>query len=139
VLGPDAVVVAHSNGQARPRLRSAAVLTGGAFAVASAVAAAGGTILLPGGLFVLVFLHALMPPRLVVVAADGVAVLDRSLFRRRPTKVVAALTHRDLCGYTRHLSPRKASVPLGHDWVTLPTRELERLRRAATQQLRNAA
>jgi hypothetical protein len=106
-------------------MTTGAVVAGAIFAAAFLVALAFGTILIPGGLILIYVFHAVRPPRAVVVADQGLAVLDRSFLNSRPTKVLALLPTDAVRQPV--VAGRNVTLTLGPDQVTFPRREYERL------------
>jgi hypothetical protein len=105
-------------------MATGAVVARAIFATAFLVALAFGTILIPGGLILIYVFHAVRPPRAVVVADEGLAVLDRSFLNSRPTKVLALLPTE--AGRQAAMTGRHVTLTLGADHVTFPQREYER-------------
>jgi hypothetical protein len=124
-LPPGTVVREYVVGRAHARMATGAIVAGSIFGTAFVVALAFGAILIPGGLILIYVLYAVRPPRGVVAADQGLAVLDRSFLNSRPTKVLALLP----TDAARHpaVSARKVTLTLGVDRVTFPRREYERL------------
>ena len=112
-------------GRAHARVATGAIVAGAIFGAAFLVALAFGTILIPGGLVFIYVFHATRPPRAVVVADQGVAVLDRSFLNSRPTNVLALLTA-DVARQPA-LPGRTVTLSLGIDRVTFSKREYEHL------------
>ncbi len=125
-LLPDGTIVhEYVVGRAHARMATGAIVAGAVFGIAFVVALAFGTILIPGALVLIYVLHAVRPPRAVVVADRGLAVLDRSFLTARPTKVLAFLPA-DVARQPA-ATGRTVALSLGVDVVTFPRREYERL------------
>jgi hypothetical protein len=106
-------------------LATGAVVAGAISAGAFLVALALGTILIPGGLILIYVFHAVRPPRAVVVADQGLALLDRSFLNSRPTKVLAFLPTD--AARQPVAAGRSVRLTLGPDQVSFPRREHGRL------------
>jgi hypothetical protein len=134
LLEPGTQIRAVGFGRANGRWSTTSTVILAGFAVIFGVALAFGTLLVPGAILVAIFWQATWPPRVVVVADKGVAVLDRSLFNGRPTKVLARLPHLALTvpapSQGEHQSDRRQ---LGPDLVRFKGTELQRLLAAVPQ------
>jgi hypothetical protein len=123
LLEPGTHIRAVGFGRANARWTTTSIVLLAVFASVFLVALALGVLLFPGAVLLIVFSQKTWPPRVVVVADQGVATMDRGLLNGRPARVVARLPHAALA--TPAGSDRKRQ--LGYDVVTFPLRELERL------------
>jgi hypothetical protein len=125
VLLPGSEVRAYLVGRAQARWSNGAIIAAAIFGVVFLVGLAAGTVVYPGGLLVLYFIHALRPPRAIAVTDDQFVLLSRSFLNGRPSTLLAtaplsAPQNYGADGMIQHLI-------IGPDRVTLPRRERERL------------
>lgn len=124
LLPPGAVVRDCAIGRVQARLTKGAVAGAALFILVFAGGLARHTVIIPGGLFIVYMISAIIPPRAVVIADQGIAVLNRSPVHGRPTKLLG------LYPFTAVLSsgdgPRRR-VFLGLEWITFSPREWSRL------------
>jgi hypothetical protein len=118
-------------GRGNPRLTTGAIVACSIFACAFLVALAFGTVLLPGGLLLIYVIHAVRPPRAIVVADQGVAVLEKSFLNGRPTKVLAMIPAGMLS--VAGASGHQTSVDFGAERISFAKREVQRLSAALAQ------
>lgn len=126
LLEPGAAVRGVFVGKAHARLTQPVAVTLGVFGGAFLVALAYGVILIPGVLLILLVLNSMRPPRVVLLADQGVAVLSRSQLTGRPAKVVAKLPWQVLPPPAALTSGARAVV-LGPDRISFSKRERARL------------
>jgi len=114
-------------GKAHARMTTPAAIAIGVFATAFVVAVVNGVVLFPGGIVLLLVISSIRPQRVVALTDDGVALISRSVFTGRPSKVLARLPHTVLTapGSLAQQGP----VALGPDRVTFSRKERERLLR----------
>jgi hypothetical protein len=131
LLPPGTVVRDYVIGRANPRLATGAIVALSIFGCAFLVALAFGTILVPGGLLLIYVIHAVRPPRPVVVADQGIAVFEKSFLNGRPTKALAMLP----ASVWPDIGSTGQAVTLdaGPERVSFSRREAERLRAALAQ------
>src|ERR1700730_9965145 len=118
-------------GRGNPRVTTGAIVACSIFASAFLVALAFGTILLPGGLLLIYVIHAVRPPRAVVVADQGVAVLEKSFLNGRPTKVLGMIPAGILS--VADTGGHHTEVDFGGERISFAKREAERLSTALAQ------
>jgi len=130
LLGSGTVIRSVFAGRAYARFTTPVAIALGVFIGIFVVALALGVILLPGGVALLLVMNSIRPPRLVVAADQGVALLSRSSFTGRPSKVLAQLSTAEVTASTRSGA---GAVPIGPDRVTFGRREREQLHALLSQ------
>lgn len=128
LLPQDTVLRDYVVGRANARLTTGAIVALSIFSCAFLIALALGTILIPGGLLLIYVVHAARPPRVLVVADQGVAVLEKSFLNGRPSKVLAMIPAGMMI--VPGAPGQTAVVDLGAERVSFTTRESDRLRAA---------
>ena len=124
LLPPGTAINEYVTGRANARLSTGAIVAVAVFGLAFVVALALGVILIPGGLLLFYVMYAVRPPRGLVVATEGIAVLEGSLLNGRPTRVRALIP-----GFPP-LSADGRTLDVGDERVTLTGKEATRLRAA---------
>lgn len=131
ILGPGPMVRGIFTGRAHARATTFALVYAGVFCAVFVVALAFGQIIFPGGVLLFVVFNSVRPPRVVVVADTGVAVLARSPWTGRPNSVVVLLAPAALGAVATLRQAKPGTVNLGAERITFPKREHDGLLRAA--------
>ena len=138
-LEPGVVVREYVVGRANARMTAGATVALIVFAVVFVAALLAGRLIFPGLLLVLIVYNSALPPRGVVVADQGLALLERSFWNGRPKRVLARLSFTALDPLATQLKGSKSVVPLATDRVTFSRKEYERLTAAANVVARTGA
>jgi hypothetical protein len=131
LLPPGTTARDYLAGRANARMTTGALVAISVFTVAFLVALALGTILIPGGLLLIYVVHAIRPPRAIVVADEGLAVFEKSFLNGRPTKLLALVAPAGVV-----LDPSMGQpviLTAGGDRINLRKGEADRLRAAMGQ------
>ena len=136
LLPPGTTIRDAGQGKAQARHSTGAVVALCVFAAVFVVAVLNGILIYPGGLLVWFVIASIWPQRLIVIADQGIAVLDKSRMNSKPTKVVATVP---LEAWQPLINGQgDVKVQLGADHIRFNRRELERLN-ATVQALRQPA
>jgi hypothetical protein len=129
LLEPGTTIRTVGFGRAHGRLSTTSIVVLAVFGTIFVVALALGALIVPGGVLLIVFSQQTWPLRVVVVADQGVALLDRSLWTGKPTKVLARVSHDALLAPDRNGRRRR----IGPDAVTFTKGELARVQAAVPE------
>jgi hypothetical protein len=124
LLGPGVQIREVGFGRAQGRWTTTTIALLSIFGGAFMIALLSGVVLIPGALLVIVIVNSAWPLRTVVVANQGVALLQRSIWTGRPNKVLALLPHDPLAAPFAE-DPRRRAI--GADIVRFSEKELQRL------------
>jgi hypothetical protein len=129
-LLPGTRIGAYVAGRTGPNPVTVTMALLGAFAALSAaIFVATGAFVFPGLLLILLFQYLVVPPRALVLCDQGVALLNRSVWTGRPTRVVSQMPHGTIGQPQQHGNQYLTTLADGsHLW--LPRREYEILRAA---------
>ena len=130
LLEPGVAIREVGVGRAQGRWTTATIVTIALFGAAFSIALLLGVVLIPGALVAGIVIQCSWPPRLVVIADQGVAVLSRSGLTGRPNKVLARLPHSALAVPASADGRHRA---LGADIVKFSEKEIRRLVAALPQ------
>jgi hypothetical protein len=130
LLEPGVIVREIGFGRAQGRWTTPAIVAISVFGAAFAVALLLGAVLFPGVLLLGIVGHYSWPPRVVVIADLGVALISRSGVTGRPHEVIARLPHYALAVPASADGRRRA---LGPDIVKFSDKEIRRLVAALPQ------
>lgn len=125
LLPPGTAVRDCVIGRVQARITKGAIAGAGIFMLVFAVALARHTVIVPGGLFIVFMISAIIPPRAVVVADQGFAILNRSLVHGRPTKLLGLYPLS--AAVPRYENGHRPKVFLGLEWITFSPDEWSRL------------
>jgi hypothetical protein len=126
LLEPGVAIRDVGFGRGHGRLSTTSIVVLALFGSIFVVALAFGALVIPGGILLIAFSQQTWPLRVVVVADQGVALMDRNLWTGRPTKVLARVPHGALTAPDRSARRRR----IGPDAVTFTKGELARLEAA---------
>lgn len=132
LLDPGTTPREYVVGHAHARLTTGAIVAISVFSFVFLVALAMGYIIIPGGLLLIFVYQSVRPPRAIVVADQGLAVLNRSWFNGRPSKVVTLVGHPAFPVSSAVRTGNKVTFPLGDERIACSGKEYERLLAAAT-------
>ena len=130
LLAPGTTIRELVFGRGTFRWSTGAIVTLAVYGALFVVALALGVLLFPGFIVIIVFLHHARPPRAVVVADEGVALLARSVWTGRPNAVLALLPHYVVALPAPGDDRQRA---IGPDVVKFSRKELARLHAAVPQ------
>jgi hypothetical protein len=130
LLEPGVAIREIGFGRAQGRWSTATIITVSLFGAAFVIALLFGVVVFPGALLFGVVAHYSWPPRVVVVADQGVAVLSRSGFNGKPHEVLGRLPHYALAVPASADGRRRA---LGPEVVKFSDKEIRRLLAALPQ------
>lgn len=126
LLDPSTTHIDYVLARGHPRLGTPAIVAVSVFGVAFVVALAMGRIVVPGLALLIVAYYGVFPPRGVVIADQGVAVLHRSIWLLRPAKVIALLTHDQMAQVQAIAKGSKAEMAFGPERLTFTNGEWAR-------------
>jgi hypothetical protein len=107
------------------------------FVVAFLIALVMGYVVLPGGILGIYAYYSALPPRGVVIADQGVAVLARSFWNSRPNRVITLLTHEQMAQVQAIAKGSKAEMAFGPERLTFNKKEWARFGAAVQQVSQN--
>ena len=116
LLPPGTTIRAYAVGRGHARMTVGAGVVGGLFVVAFVVGLLFGVVLIPGAALLIYVFYEMRPPRGIAVSDQGTALLGRSFWSGRPSKVLALLGPLPVSA----VAPTgKATLPLGDERVTV--------------------
>jgi hypothetical protein len=132
LLEGRARVVSIGIGRAKFRLTRLGAVLLAIFVIVEMIALANGTIALPGGVLLVVFVLSTMPFRVVAVADRGIALLSMNFFGMKVNEILVLLPH-DVITNGVVKSGMTHMVRFGDHDVRLNRKEYNRIREAQAQ------
>lgn len=139
LLDPSTTHIDYVVARGHARLATQTIVIGGVFVVGFVIALAMGYIIVPGALLAFYIYYSALPPRGVVVADQGVAVLNRSLWTNRPNRLISLLTHEQMAQVKAIAKGSKAEMAFGSERLTFSKGEWARFSTAVQQVAANWA
>lgn len=137
LLDPSTTHIDYIAARGHPRFDVQAIVVMVGFVVLFVVALAMGYIILPGFLAAYFVYYSIVPPRGVVIADQGVAVLHRSFWNSKPNRVIALLTHEQMAQVQAIAKGSKAEMAFGPERLTFSKGEWVRFTAAVQQASRS--